>query len=440
MGWKLYKKRKDEEEIGQQQLEPMQQQEEQGHEQDKGWLQQLGGVLASGAGGFAGVPRGLAELLGSAQEQVLGMQARAMPTQEDLQGYSPNIQSLGQIGRQQAEASPIIDIQKTAEYLPTSEQAKEKIGEYLPEGTTKPEGEIEEFLHEFAEDVGSLLFPLPGSSAKFGKKLLDSGLTSGLGNAAKYISKAFNADPETGEKLKIGTMLLTSIGRGDKLKEQSSKLYGELEKEAAGINISSKPIDKIINKIEREYTQRGQRLASSSKEVVQKQLNALKDSKIGDFHAVTDLIKSKKDIYNEIARLYGQQGFAEARKELKGIAKHLNDITKSSKFVPRNVANLSYEADKLYVGMKQADNIKTWINKQVPWLGNILSIPANSVALVKNFANNEPVRRAYTKMVIAATNKNLPVLIKSAKKLTEQLDEKTSSPTQGKWKLYKKMA
>lgn len=383
------------------------------------------GALASGVSGLAGVPRNILDTANS-----LINLTRPEMTDEV---------------REKLKSNPELERFATGNVIPSgivpsSKQVKETIGNALPDGYLNPQGETEESIQEFASDVGSLLFPL-GGTTKFGK----AAKLAGVPNLAKFLTKKLGGSEELQEGVKIGTTLLSAFGMQDSLKDRAKKMYDKIEEIVPDTaSISTKPIREVMDKVTK-FSGRGN-INVASKKAVNEVLTALDEISSGDRIGIKDLIAFKQDMNESLTNAF--KNHPRAGKYLSEITHGINNALKNNPEIPKNVGKLLSDADNIWIGVNAGNKASEFIKKYSEKLSKYsaltgifspitaikgigagaagaLTSPASAslIGFTKNLANNSTVRNEYAKMIGGALKDSGPIFLKHAHKLNDALEK-----------------
>lgn len=383
------------------------------------------GALSSGISGLAGVPRNILDTANS----LINLTRPEMS--EEV--------------RQSLKSHPELESFATGNVIPTgltpsSQQVKETIGKALPEGYLNPQGESEESIHEFANDIGALMFPLTGAT-KIGK----AAKIAGVPNLAKFLTKKLGGSEELQEGVKLGTTLLSAFGMQDSLKTRAKKMYDKIEEivpETA--SISTKPIRDVMDKAAK-FSGRGN-INVASKKAVNEVLTALDDISSGNRIGIKDLIAFKQDMNESLTNAF--KNHPRAGKYLSEITQGINNALKNNPEIPKNVGKLLTDADNIWIGVnagnKASEFIKRYSDKlskysaltglfspitAIKGIGagavGALTSPASAglIGFTKNLASNPTVRNEYAKMIGGALKDSGPIFLKHAHKLNDTLEK-----------------
>lgn len=402
-------------------------------------------ILSSGAAGFASVPKGLIDLIQAGREKISSLTEQYLP-EEERQAFRE--------GQQRMPGAQLI--KKTAEFLPGQEEVREKITSYLPEQYRKPQGEQEQLLADIAADVGSLLFPL-GAPTKATRALK----IAGLGNIGKFLTKKVGGSEALQEGVKIGTMLFTSLGLQDSLKNRAAQMYKQVDEllpESKSINF--KPIRETMDEIYNEFSGIGN-VKVPSKQAINEILGSLESVAPGNQANIKDLISFKQDLNESLSQAFK---YPRARPYINKITKSINETLKNNPEVPEEISTLLKNADEIWSGMSSANSALDYI-KNTPKIGGklggkvatllgFITSPARTVKvlgaggvalggalgganafyILKNLFTKPAIRNEYTKMMAGALKESAPSVIKHANKL-EKLLSKEQANEGGRYQL-----
>lgn len=333
------------------------------------------------------------------------------------------------------------------ENAPSQESIRKTIGQLAPEGYLEPQTEREKVADEIASDVASLMIPL--GPLKAVKPLKALGI-AGASNIASYLSKNLGASEKTQTGVKLGTMLLTSLGMGPSLKNKAEQLYKVAEESIIpGEKIPATSIRDTLKKITKDYTTKGLSKSAGKVDVerVLDEVNSfIHDDKIG----LHDLWSIKKDMNDAIAKV----GFnTKGGIELKILEEEMKSALKNS---PNKAFSSALSAaDEIYGGVQRAKNIndfvKGLVNNKVfggTALYTLLHDPANAIPnmmkvagggaailggihskeIISNILKNPSIRNEYMAMINAAVKENSRLVIRHAKKLNKVLEQQEAKP------------
>lgn len=195
--------------------------------------------------------------------------------------------------------------------------------------------------------------------------LMRAGLLAGAGNAGKYLAESAGYSPETGDKIKLGTMLgIGLIGR-PKIEDYVSKQY---DKAQSAVPVGTKYSDPIaLKKLEKLELDLSKRTFEGKDKIKAALDTALANSSGGQFD-FNDVMQARRDAGTFIPALE-RKGIA--RQELKKITdiyrESMNDAYKTVKKPTlknalKEAASTSLEADKIYSAIKDYNEANSWWN------------------------------------------------------------------------------
>lgn len=398
---------------------------------------QLGATAMSGYGGFAGTP-------GNILESIRGI---AEPISEKVIGLLP--ESLQSGARSIRDSGPL-NIS-----LPTTQQFKETAQQVLPEGALTPRSGPEQFVQDVAEDIGALMFPLPGTQkAGIIKKLIHSSGISGAGNLAAVATKLVGGGEGAQSAVKLGTMLLTGMGLDKGLRARASEEYAKAADIGEYKRINTQPIRNAALRAENAIKNIGE--SSPSYKAVKSAVEDLKTLApyVEPTQGLAEL--SEKAGLNKIALNKIQEfkaGLSERIKNLtdkkstgvsalKKLSKDMGDILGDPQIVGKEYAQTIKTADKMWSGIKEAERINKFALKQLKRSSRFspLAIFLNPTRLatvaatglagagalqaglaLKQLATNAPLRNAYTQMLSAAAKNQAAGVIKYGNKMLKAM-------------------
>lgn len=377
----------------------------------------------------------VAETIGSIPETSYGLLKSASEmVPESVKSGLSNAFPLASLGAQA--------FSKIGEQLPSQEGIRKGISNIAPEGYLEPKTENEQLTDEIVSDIASLVVPLGPLG---GVKPLKALGIAGISNAASYLTKSIGGSEKSQKGVKLGTMLLTSLGMGSSLKDKAKQLYETArESIAPGEKISAVPIQKALNKITKDYTSKG--LSKSAGKVDVDRVVGEIDSFIhNDSIGLEDLWAIKKDMNEVVQKIgYGTKG----GRELKSLENEINTALKSSS--NKQFSSALSAADQLYGGVSRANEINEYVkglvNNKVFGGTALLAILHNPAAaiptigklaaggslmlggkhgkeILSNMLKSPAIRNEYAAMMNAAAKQSAPSVIKHAKKLNKNLEK-----------------
>lgn len=383
----------------------------------------LGGAVGSAAAGFAGVPGALASLADSIYQ--IG----------DPKRYIADPELRAQAAEREAPyvVEPFKAIQRI---LPTAESVKENASKYLPKDFLKPTNEAERFIYDVAEDIGTLMFPLGGSTT-----LLKSAAIAGGGNVGKYLTKYVGGSENAQQGAKIGTMLLTSFALQPMVKSKIDSYYNSLkESPVIESQIVTKNINNTIRDIEKTHSRIGS-TSTPSKEYLNKVIDDVKKNVLpADKSIIRDVWAAKKDLSEHYAKAPKS-----AKPFIKKIQDSFNDTLKKNPEVPSFIKETLTEADQLNAGLHNSTKAQTFINNtfgSLPKKGlkyGLLHSPLKTIlgsaatytgvkgaaglaragGVIKELLTNTSFRKAYAEFANSALKESKVGVIKALSKMNK---------------------
>lgn len=349
-------------------------------------LRNLTSGASSAAGGLAGVPKNIADLLQGVNSFSKSIAAPLVPEELRQQYLQP--------GSSPYEAP----LEAASNILPSAAGTKETIGSALPEDYLKPRNQGEKVWQDINEDIGSMLFPAGGSTkgvttalksagvpsagavanflGKSTKSFAKKAALSGAGNITKEAARRAGFTPLVQEGLKAGAMLMTGMKLEGSVKQQAADMYNEA-KPLIGPEgkVKTKPVLDEIDKITKEFLNTGDKSAPY-KLAVKDTLDAVGDSifdlqpgtyaKISDFEkqvlkdsikdtSALNLLDFKQDIGNRVNNLKDVAGSTKAAGQLKQFGYHLGNVIKDSPDVSEKARTLLKNADPIWSNLANAE-------------------------------------------------------------------------------------
>ena len=409
------------------------------------------GALVSGISGLAGVPRGV---LGAANSLINMTRPEVSPeVLKNLESH-PELKSF-------ATGNVIPE-----EYVPSGEDVKGAISKALPEDYLKSSGQHQDFINEVASDIGSMMFPI-GGAQKIGKALL----VSGAGNAAKYLSKNVGLSEGNQNRVKLGTMLITTMLGGKGLRDSGSEKYTEAESLIKPDSTIPSVSVKNVWQDSYDWIKKGYS-GSKDKAPFKNYLDEFKERFLSRPDAnIRDIIQFKKDagkILRESVGNVSKKDWNELQSQISKFYGGINNVLKKSPAMPNGAAKLLDQADNIWSNVKQAEKTSSWIKSKANTLsqkgggyavlGKVLggsfspvalaasgvgavgsaasSSASNTLTFLKSLGNNPTVAKEYAKMINAALKENTPVFLKHANNLGNELKKVNNKPLGEKGKYY----
>lgn len=407
------------------------------------------GMLKAGAGGFAGVPRNVIDMIKGVRESSTQAARKAFltPEQQQMAQQSPGEKLVGgAFGAAQ-------------KVLPQTETVKESLG------YQQPTDKYEQAAHQFAEDIGSMLFPFPGSGGrKIATQALRAAGISGAGNAAKFLTQEISGDQSLAEKVKLGTMLITSFGLQDKPRQQAERMYQQLDELVPSAQpISSSPIRNLSQMIEDKYSGIGD-IGSPGKQAMNDVLRRMERISSGPRTDLKELIAFKKDAparWKEFAKLDKT-----AQHWLGRLEEGISNSLKKNPDVPKDISRLLTDADEIWSGMSKTNRAIKYMKSLTPIaklaggatgaagvLGAVLfpeqakkagmgalgaaalSSPVIGYNVMKDIIQKPALRSAYTNMMASALKENAANTVRYAKRFNKEADNALSKGKSGRYEI-----
>jgi len=399
------------------------------------------GVATSGLAGLASVPRGIADVVQGIRGATTNW-AKNQLSPEEQKTYHAGSSGLSGIDKAISGAQKM---------LPTSEDVKSGIGKHLPEDYLKPQGETEEFAQDMAETIGSLMFPLGGTATKLSK----AAKIAGLGSAGKFLTKTLGGSESDQELVKSGTMLLTSFGMQQGLKDRAKDMYQKAEEILPqNLTLSSESLREVAQKADR-FAQSGFSTSNESKAIINQALADMGPILNQERVLARDVIAYKRDMGDLFKKARYEP---RAKKYLTEMKSALDNMIKNNKEMPKDVSKLLVDADSIYTGVNQSEKALEYIrnipkiSKSLSGTSALIGLALNPKATVaagaagagvyggvklgyalNNYFFNPSIGNEYNKMMAAALKENAPSVIKHAAKLDEEVKKIDAIP-QGKWR------
>lgn len=372
--------------------------------------------------------RGVARGAARAVETVLGL-----PGDIEQSALSLTNLARGALGKE--------PLKQKESLFPTSERVRQgltkPIGEkFLPKGYLEPQTATEEFADTVLSDLVSLAIPMKGK-LPLGATLKKAGIISGAGNLASLAAQGLGAGEGTKTGVKLGTMLVASMGGQKQLVQHMNKLYQTAEESIPkNAVISSEKLQPELKKLS-SVLDKGE--MTPSKEFLRDRLTSIEDkiSKGTKTIPLTETWELKKNI-NEW--LGDPKLSPQSERYAMQLSHHLNDtLQEAATKHPEFIKNLR-EADDIYKGLHQQTKVAQFLQKHVnadkilspitgiafylnpigALKGGLASYGAKSVWLpTEAFARSPEIRKFYAKALGAAAKGNAALAAKYVKKFDE---------------------
>ena len=346
--------------------------------------------------------------------------------------------------------------QQAKSFVPTSEDIRSGIGQLAPEGYLEPQNKGEELSDEIFSDLASLMVPI-GPLA--GVKPLKALGIAGASNLASYFAKERGYGETAQKGVKLGTTLLTSLGLGGSLRKKADELYKVAEESIRpNERIGAESIQKMLNKVTKEYASTGLSKAAG-KEQVTKVVDEISSFIHADKIGLNDLWQIKKDM-REAINLVDPR--SKAGVELSKLGKGLDNALKNSS--NKEFSSAIKAADELWGGVKRSEKIndfvKSALSNKFTKTGGVVSLLTNPVATLTSIVKATPyaipagavgfgaahgskaiynifkspaIRNEYGAMIKAAVKENAPLVVKHAEKLNKSLAKVNPMFNEDEW-------
>lgn len=328
--------------------------------------------------------------------------------------------------------------------LPTSARLREGTKALTGEAL-EPQNTKEAAVDEFISDVTALTVPgLVGKGKLIGKLGTSAKKAFGIasvGNLASFLSQEVGVSEPTADKIKLGTMFLTSVGMEGGLNRAVKNSYKKADSVPEGVLIPASEGFNKLAALDRKLVARAFPDKDKVRSIVDSALNSFDKGGI-DFHKAWALSKDANAWYPKL----GNIARSELRKATDIIQK---DIIQAAPKLVKDVAvkPLLTEAaegikfgNKVFHDINNASKIRTWLNDNLSLgkyvgggvIGHMLGLPTakigTGVALGQGAFNAlEPVIRSpeirsiYGSIVKSAAQENLPAVLRNVNKLDKEL-------------------
>ncbi len=244
-----------------------------------------------------------------------------------------------------------------------------------------PQTEFGKNAKEFADTVGSVLFPLPGGNMKISKALIGTG----IGQGAKYLSKTFaHATEGQGEALKTLGMLGFNLLGKDGLKAQASKMRETVKEQLPKTKRFATPaITDEIKKVKDEFINLGAQAVKgvkdpnsvvAAKKTVDNLLQQLETDVKGGM-SYPKLQAWKESLSDQIHK-FQKNGDSKAAKYLIGVSNKVKGSIENNPEIPEHLRDLYKESNGLFTHVKQFEKIKDFImdHKGKAAIGSVVAL------------------------------------------------------------------
>lgn len=240
---------------------------------------------------------------------------------------------------------------------PSFRRASESL---LGKENIEPSTELGKNLKEFADTVGTLVFPLPGLG---GVALKQASKITAPAQAIKGLSKSFGGvSEETGEALKTGSMLLFNLLGQKGFKKQGAEGFNKLKQELPeSKKFSVAPLESKMKEINRDFLNVGSSKAES-KPLMEKILADLETS-IHDGKSSYPLLKAWKEDMPEHIFAMQKTGSKRAARYLTDLVKTIDKTIETSPDIPEKLQDLYRNSNQLYSHAKAYEKVHDYIKE-----------------------------------------------------------------------------
>jgi hypothetical protein len=223
--------------------------------------------------------------------------------------------------------------------LPKKEDIRE-FGKTLFGKTFEPESEMEKVGGDVVEDFTSLAMPVFGGNFKIFKPFL----ASLGGNLAKETATHFGKSEETGNKIKLGTMLLISLADPKGAEKLKNEMYSKARNaRPERVKVDTPNLTKSINNIERLLHQGG---SEPWKIKITTKINELRKQMSGNNIEVGELEKFKTSLNNILSELYAEKNVSSTG--IKSAQRYANMLGESVDEALKEYGKINPEWEKFY--------------------------------------------------------------------------------------------
>lgn len=392
------------------------------------------------ASGVAGAPSSAIETL----KGISGLADKAGSYLTDA--LNPNLKKEHEqvTGKPYPTESPVTKgLGAASEFVPGSRRIKEEIGKTLPEGSLQPRNSFEKAVNETAEDIGSIV----GSSLLGGGKnvlnLASKAAKLALpANLAKLVTTEMGGSESTGDKVKTGMMIFSSLDLHKPMMDVAKKSYEKLGENVPEVLVKTPLLRPTIKKIRDKWIDVGYPDAEQKK-AAGNFISRLEDKIVnsGEMN-LRELWQYKKD-NNEIIRKLrdtepGSAGIAFHEK----LGDSLNKSIKDNPSVPSWFSKELINTDSIYKQLAQSDKNINYLQSQIKgqWdkgiistifstgLKNIATTKADIklakfAAILKGLSKDPKFAKAYTMALKGAAEKNPDLIHRAFKNIQDQEKE-----------------
>jgi hypothetical protein len=221
----------------------------------------------------------------------------------------------------------------------------------------EPSSESGKNLKEFADTVGSLMFPIPALGGVKAAKVIKGSL---LGQGGKALSKAYGYSEETGEKLKTALQLGYNLFGEKWFKGRGAEGLNTLKKELPESHkFGADLVENKIKEIRKDFLNVGSTKAESK---------PLMDSLLADLETSIHKGKSsypllkawKEDMPEHIFQMQ-KTGSKRAARYMTDLVKTIDKTIETSPEIPANLRNLYRDSNQLYSHAMAYEKIRDYI-------------------------------------------------------------------------------
>ncbi len=248
--------------------------------------------------------------------------------------------------------------------FPTVEQAQE-VTQRLTGQKFEPKGALEETIQDIAADLGGALPAIFSGQLPFGRtvaRLTGYAARSGLGNAAKQVTKAFGGNEIAQGLTKLAFMVAPSQGVTRRnLKQLEDESYTKAEEAIIGAKANATTLKKATDKIFDEVSKGD----VPGKNFIKERIRALDDAIVGanrPMISVEDAWKLKKNLN---AHMASKATPKEAIPYIKRLVGNLNEFLQDfGKKVPAFGENFN-RAEDIHSGLKSLGTVSKFLKDRV---------------------------------------------------------------------------
>ena len=321
------------------------------------------------------------------------------------------------------------------EKLPSSQQLKE-VSSYLTSGFTDPQGAMEEFGDDVTSLATSLIIPAKDPT-KFKSLLKAIGTATAVKSAGRG-ARTLGGGPKTEAAVELGTLMLTGF-LGKKMAEKfvSEQFQEARSKIPQGTMVNTQNLENSLINLEQDLSKG---ISTGTKNEVKGAISELRAKAAGGAMEADEIIESYHNL-NE--RLTSKKLFDELGTSERKILKHRYDkfkyeISKEvSKYGESNPEFIKQwrEANQAYATIAQSKQVSNFLQSKLGALPKhlvgsaavelffghpkVAASIAGSAGAVKTgellyrIAKSPKLREHYMKVLLEATNENLPAVIKN---------------------------